>query len=54
MDKMSYILRAISSGLKFPVIIILVIMTGITIILLGSLVAEFFAEHRCLKGSMPE
>lgn len=48
------ILRAVSSSLQIPAIIILLILILITIIMLGSFVAEIFSERRALKADIPK
>lgn len=47
-------LRAVASGLKIPTIIILLLLIALTVVLLGTLVAEYFTERKQLKGSIPE
>lgn len=47
-------LRAIASGLQIPTIIILLLLIALTVVLLGSLVAEYFTERKQLSGSIPE
>lgn len=47
-------LRAISSGLQIPTIIILILLIVIAVIMLGSIIAEFFSERKALKVSIPE
>lgn len=47
-------LRAVASGLKIPTIIILLLLIALTVVLLGTLVAEYFTERRQLKGSIPQ
>ncbi len=46
-------LRTISGALETPVIVILLVFIVAVIVLLGSLVAEFFTERRRLKVRMP-
>ena len=48
------ILRAISSGLQIPTIIILILLILLIIIILGSFFAELFTERRKLKADIPE
>ena len=48
------VLRAVSSGLQTPTVIILLIIIALTIIMLGSLIAEFFTERRRMKTKMPQ
>jgi len=47
-------MRAISSSLQTPVIVILLILVACAVILIGSLIAEYFTEHRYLKVQMPK
>lgn len=47
-------LRAVAAGLKMPTIIILLLLIALTVVLLGTLVAEYFTERKQLKGSIPE
>lgn len=47
-------LRAVSSALQQPVIFILMVLICCTVLLAGSLVAEFFTERMRLKVKMPQ
>ena len=47
-------LRAVASGLQVPTIVILLILVALTVVLLGSLVGEYFTERKQLSGSIPE
>ena len=47
------ILRALSSGLKVPVILLLLILVAVTVVMLGSLIAELFTERIRLKVRLP-
>lgn len=47
------ILRAVSSGLQTPVMIILILLILVTIVMLGSLIAEVFSERMWLKMKIP-
>lgn len=47
------ILRVISSALQIPTIIILIILIGISVFMLGSIIAEYFTDHRKLRSSIP-
>ena len=47
-------LRAIASGLQIPTIIILLLLIALTVVLLGSLVVEYFTERKQLQQSIPE
>lgn len=48
------VLRAISSSLQIPAIIILILLVLITIVMLGGFVAEIFTERRALKSDIPD
>jgi biopolymer transport protein ExbB/TolQ len=54
LDSFSTILRDISSGLQYPVIILLVALAAVTVILVGTIAAEVFTERRYLKANLPE
>ena len=43
---LSQILRSMSSGLKVPVLFLLVVLAACTVVLIGTLIAEIFTEHR--------
>ena len=47
-------LRALSAGLRYPVMIILILMAAFVIFLVGTLLVEYFQEHRYLKAKMPQ
>lgn len=47
-------LRAVSSGLQAPVMIILLFILALTILLIGTLIGEFFTERRHMKQNMPQ
>ena len=47
------ILRVITSSMQIPTIIILLILIGAAVFMLGSVIAEFFTDHRKLKTSIP-
>lgn len=51
---LSQILRSMSSGLKVPVLFLLVVLAACTVVLIGTLIAEIFTEHRYLKVNMPK
>ena len=48
------ILRAGSSALQTPTILILLLLIAATVIMLGSIIAEFFSERRRLKTRIPQ
>ncbi|MBO4383473.1 MAG: MotA/TolQ/ExbB proton channel family protein, partial [Clostridia bacterium] len=47
-------LRAVASGLQIPTIIILLLLIALTVVLLGTLVVEYFTERKQLGGSIPK
>lgn len=47
------VLRAVSSALQMPTITILLLLILVTVIMLGSLLAEYFTERRRLKVRIP-
>lgn len=47
-------LRAIASSMQTPTIVILLLLLSISVIALGSLLAEWFTEHRRMKAKIPE
>jgi len=53
-DGIKEVLRVITSSLQVPVIVILFILIGGTIVMLGSILAELFTERRQLKVKVPE
>ena len=48
------ILRVISVTMKTPTIIVLIILIAIAVVMLGSIVAEYFTDHRKLNARIPE
>lgn len=48
------VLRTVSSSLKIPTIVILIILIAVTIIMLGSIIAEYITERRHLKVKIPD
>lgn len=53
-DAIVDVLRAVASSLKIPTITILIFLIAVTIVMLGSIIAEYFTERRHLKVKMPE
>ena len=53
-QKLSDILRAVAGSLETPVVLILLVLIAAALALLGSLIAEFFTEHRHLKVCLPQ
>ena len=52
-SNLNNVLRAVSSGLRYPVIVVLLLIMAAALVLLGSLLVEVFTERRHLKVSMP-
>ena len=48
------VLRVICESLQIPTIIILILLIAVSVVMLGSIIAEFFTDHRKLKTSIPE
>lgn len=53
-DVLKDALRAISSGLQIPAIIILIVLVAVSVLMLGSIIAEVFSERKALKVSIPD
>ena len=47
-------LRAVSAALQTPVILILLLLIAVTIVMLGTLIAELFTERLHMKARLPE
>ena len=47
-------LRSMASALQTPVILILLLLIAVTIVMLGTLIAEFFTERRHMAVKLPE
>lgn len=52
-DAVKDILRAVSGALQIPTIIILLILIAVTVVMLGSIIGEFFTERKQLKTRIP-
>lgn len=50
---LNHVLRAIASGLKYPVIAFLIVLMAAAVILAGSIIVELLTERRHLKVKMP-
>ena len=50
---LNYVLRAIASGLRYPVIALLLALMAAALVLAGSIIAELVTERRHLKVKMP-
>lgn len=48
------ILRVISQTMQTPTIIVLIVLIAISVFMLGSIIAEYFTDHRKLKTKIPE
>lgn len=48
------LMRTISESLRYPVIIVLLILVALSIFMVGTLIAEIFTEHRHLNVVMPK
>ena len=48
------ILRAVSSALQVPTIIILILLILLTIVMLGSFIAEMLTERKSLRLNIPK
>lgn len=48
------VLRVITETLQIPTIIILILLMAVSAVMLGSIVAEYFTDHRKLKTSIPK
>ena len=53
-QNLSDALRAVASALQTPVVVILFALIAVTIIMLGTLIAELFTERRHMKVKLPE
>ena len=50
---LSQAMRSICESLHTPVIAVLLFLVACTVLLLGSILAEYFTEHRHLKVKLP-
>ena len=46
-------MHTITHGLQVPTVIVLLLLTVITVLILGSIVVEFFTERKALKANIP-
>ena len=46
-------LRAIASALETPVVVILLVLIAVTVVMLGTLIAELFTERLHMKAKLP-
>lgn len=48
------ILRAISSAMKYPVVVVLILFVLAALVLIGWIITEYFSERRHMKISLPK
>ncbi|MDR9756282.1 MAG: MotA/TolQ/ExbB proton channel family protein [Thermoanaerobacterales bacterium] len=53
-DQLDQIMYIIAQALEVPDIVVLLILVAVSIVLVGTLIAEYFTEHRRLKVKLPE
>lgn len=53
MEFLSKAMRAIAAAMKYPVIVLLLILIAVSVFMIGWLVVEALTEHRHLKVKMP-
>ncbi len=53
-DFIKEMLRAIASSMQIPTILILLLLLAVSVIAMGSLLAEWFTEHRRMKAKIPQ
>ncbi len=53
-DFIKEMLRAIASSMQVPTILILLLLLAVSVIAMGSLIAEWFTEHRRMKAKIPQ
>ena len=54
MEFLSKAMRAIAASMKYPVIILLLLLVAVTVFMIGWLIVEFFTERRHLKEVLPQ
>lgn len=52
-SNLNNVLRAVASGLRYPVIALLLVLMAAAVVLVGSIIAEALTERRHLKVRMP-
>ncbi|HUM56237.1 MAG TPA: MotA/TolQ/ExbB proton channel family protein [Bacillota bacterium] len=52
-DTLKEVLRAVASVMQVPVMIVLLLLMVVTVIMLGSIVMEYFTERRRMKAKIP-
>ncbi len=53
-DLVKEMLRAVASSMQIPTILILLLLLAVSVVALGSLLAEWFTEHRRMKAKIPQ
>lgn len=53
-DQLDQIMYTIAQALEVPDIVVLLILVAVSIVLVGTIIAEYFTEHRLLKVKLPE
>ena len=53
-QNLSDALRAIAAALQTPVVIILLLLIAVTVVMLGTLIAEWLTERRLMRVKLPE
>lgn len=53
-DFIKEMLRAIASSMQVPTILVLLILLAISVVAMGSLLAEWLTEHRRMKAKIPQ
>lgn len=53
MEFLSKAMRVIASSMKYPVIILLLLLVAVTVFMIGWIIVEFFTERRHLKEVLP-
>ena len=53
-DQLDQIMYTIAQTLEVPDIVVLLILVAVSVVLVGTIIAEYFTEHRLLKVKLPE
>ncbi len=53
-DQLDQIMYTIAQALEVPDIVVLLILVAVSVVLVGTIIAEYFTEHRLLKVKLPE
>jgi biopolymer transport protein ExbB/TolQ len=53
-DQLDQIMYTIAQALEVPDIVVLLVLVAVSIVLVGTLIAEYFTEHKWLKVKLPE